>query len=71
MEPKNKPFCSQNLILIAWLHFTIDMINTDDKKKKKSELNLKNSASLPMFPRREVSRTQMMEWEWCEGNALR
>lgn len=34
MEPKNKPFCSQNLILIAWLHFTIDMINTDDKKKK-------------------------------------
>lgn len=35
MEPKNKPFCSQNLILIAWLHFTIDMINTDYKKKKK------------------------------------
>lgn len=68
MEPTNKPFLSHNLVLITWLHSILRHEKCWSQKKKKIRvLKFQNSASFPIFTRRESQGKHMKVVNWGEA----
>lgn len=67
MEPTNKPFLSQNLVLIAWLHSILRHEKCWSQKKKKKKI----SAKVSKFCKFSNIHKERITREAYEGSKLR